>query len=30
VNVATYAAPVQNADLAFSPRMLQFAGRIEF
>jgi hypothetical protein len=30
VNVAAYGSPVQNADLAFSPRMLQFAGRIEF
>jgi len=30
VNVATYGAPAQNADLAFAGRMLQFAGRIEF
>jgi hypothetical protein len=30
VNVATYSQPVQNADLAYAARMLQFAGRIEF
>jgi hypothetical protein len=30
VNLATYSAPAQNADLAFAARMLQFAGRIEF
>ncbi|HEX4134100.1 MAG TPA: carboxypeptidase regulatory-like domain-containing protein [Bryobacteraceae bacterium] len=30
VNVASYGAPTQNADLAFAGRMLQFAGRIEF
>ena len=30
VNVASYSSPVQNSDLAFAARMLQFAGRIEF
>lgn len=30
VNVASYGAPTQNADLAYAGRMLQFAGRIEF
>jgi hypothetical protein len=30
VNVTSYNAPVQNSDLAFAARMLQFAGRIEF
>jgi hypothetical protein len=30
VNVPSYGSPVQNADLAFAARMLQFAGRIEF
>jgi hypothetical protein len=30
VNVASYAAPAQNADLAYAARMLQFAGRFEF
>lgn len=30
VNVASYGTPVQNADLAFAGRMLQFAGRFEF
>jgi len=30
VNVASYGLPSQNSDLAFAPRMLQFAGRIEF
>jgi hypothetical protein len=30
VNVASYGSPVQNSDLAFAARMLQFAGRIEF
>jgi hypothetical protein len=30
VNVASYGAPVQNSDLAYAARMLQFAGRIEF
>ena len=30
VNLATYGAPAQNADLAYAARMLQFAGRIEF
>jgi predicted nucleic acid-binding protein len=30
VNVATYNAPAQNADLAYAARMLQFAGRFEF
>jgi hypothetical protein len=30
VNVASYGAPAQNADLAYAARMLQFAGRIEF
>jgi hypothetical protein len=30
VNVASYGGPVQNSDLAFAARMLQFAGRIEF
>jgi hypothetical protein len=30
VNVSSYNAPVQNTDLAYAARMLQFAGRIEF
>lgn len=30
VNVSSYGAPAQNADLAYAARMLQFAGRIEF
>ena len=30
VNVAAYSSPAQQADLAFAPRMLQFAGRFEF
>jgi hypothetical protein len=30
VNVASYGLPAQNADLAYAPRMLQFAGRLEF
>jgi hypothetical protein len=30
INVASYGAPVQNSDLAYAARMLQFAGRIEF
>ena len=30
VNVASYGLPVQNTDLAYAARMLQFAGRIEF
>jgi hypothetical protein len=30
VNLTSYTAPVQNSDLAFAARMLQFAGRIEF
>ena len=30
INVASYGTPVQNTDLAYAPRMLQFAGRIEF
>jgi hypothetical protein len=30
VNLSSYGAPAQNADLAFAARMLQFAGRIEF
>jgi hypothetical protein len=30
VNTASYGAPAQQADLAFAPRMLQFAGRFEF
>jgi hypothetical protein len=30
VNLTSYSAPVQNSDLAFAARMLQFAGRIEF
>jgi hypothetical protein len=30
VNLASYGSPSQNSDLAFAPRMLQFAGRIEF
>jgi hypothetical protein len=30
VNVASYGSPVQNTDLAYAPRMLQFAGRLEF
>jgi hypothetical protein len=30
INVASYGTPVQNSDLAFAARMLQFAGRIEF
>jgi hypothetical protein len=30
VNVSSYGAPVQNTDLAYAARMLQFAGRIEF
>jgi hypothetical protein len=29
-NVSSYGAPVQNTDLAYAARMLQFAGRIEF
>ena len=30
VNVSSYGSPVQNTDLAYAPRMLQFVGRIEF
>jgi hypothetical protein len=30
INVASYGAPVQNADFAYAARMLQFAGRFEF
>ena len=30
VNVSSYGLPAQNADLAYAPRMLQFAGRLEF
>lgn len=30
VNVGSYGSPAQNADLAYAPRMLQFAGRLEF
>jgi hypothetical protein len=30
VNVSSYGAPVQNSDLAYAARMLQFAGRFEF
>ncbi|HEY3940785.1 MAG TPA: TonB-dependent receptor [Bryobacteraceae bacterium] len=30
VTAASYGAPVQNSDLAYAARMLQFAGRIEF
>ena len=30
VNVASYGSPAQNTDLAYAPRMLQFAGRLEF
>ncbi len=30
INVASYGAPVQNTDLAYAARMLQFAGRFEF
>jgi hypothetical protein len=30
VNVASYGSPAQNTDLAYAPRMLQFAGRVEF
>jgi hypothetical protein len=30
VNVASYSAAAQNADLAYAARMLQFAGRFEF
>jgi hypothetical protein len=30
VNLASFGTPVQNQDLAYAPRMLQFAGRIEF
>lgn len=30
VNVASYGLPAQNTDLAYAPRMLQFAGRLEF
>jgi hypothetical protein len=30
INVASYGTPVQNTDLAYAARMLQFAGRIEF
>ncbi len=30
VNVASFGSPVQNTDLAYAARMLQFAGRIEF
>jgi hypothetical protein len=29
-NVSSYGLPAQNSDLAYAPRMLQFAGRIEF
>lgn len=30
INVSSYGTPVQNADLAYAARMLQFAGRFEF
>jgi hypothetical protein len=30
INVASYGSPVQNTDLAYGARMLQFAGRFEF
>ncbi len=30
VNLASFGTPVQNTDLAYAARMLQFAGRIEF
>lgn len=30
VNLASFGSPVQNTDLAYAARMLQFAGRIEF
>ncbi len=30
VNVASFGTPVQNSDLAYGGRMLQFAGRFEF
>jgi hypothetical protein len=30
VNLSSYGQPVQNSDLAYAARMLQFAGRIEF
>jgi hypothetical protein len=30
VTAASYGVPVQNSDLAYAARMLQFAGRIEF
>jgi hypothetical protein len=30
VNVSSFGSPVQNTDLAYAARMLQFAGRIEF
>ena len=30
VNLASYGSPIQNTDLAYAARMLQFAGRIEF
>jgi Carboxypeptidase regulatory-like domain/TonB dependent receptor len=30
VNLVSYGLPAQNADLAYAPRMLQFAGRLEF
>ena len=30
VTLASYGSPVQNADLAYAARMLQFAGRFEF
>ncbi|HEY3838161.1 MAG TPA: hypothetical protein VGL72_16390, partial [Bryobacteraceae bacterium] len=30
VNVSSFSSPVQNTDLAYAARMLQFAGRIEF
>jgi hypothetical protein len=29
-NLATFGLPAQSTDLAYAPRMLQFAGRIEF
>jgi hypothetical protein len=30
VNLGSFGTPVQNTDLAYAARMLQFAGRLEF
>jgi hypothetical protein len=30
VNLSSFGSPAQDTDLAYAPRMLQFAGRIEF